>query len=310
MCHDKRRCPLLTGMVFNIQRFCIDDGPGIRTLVFMKGCPLNCIWCHNPESKKMSREIFYLAEKCVGCKMCETVCPADCHKFENNIHFFDRRNCTACSKCVTACMNGALETVGYEVTPENVMKEILKDKAYYENSNGGMTLSGGEPMYQFEFTSELLKMAKQNSIHTCMETCGFATEQQYKSVAEYTDIFLYDYKETDPQLHKKYTGVTNELILSNLHMLENMGKQIILRCPIIPGLNDRKEHFEGIANIANNLKNILEINIEPYHPLGKNKAERLGEKYKLYTDEFVDQLMVDEWIDFISKKTDALIKKA
>ena len=300
----------MKGTVFNIQKFSVNDGPGIRTTVFMKGCPLDCVWCHNPESKRKTKDIFYSSEKCVSCERCSKVCDRGCHRFENGIHLFDRENCIACGKCAMQCVNGALETVGYEITAEDVLKEVLKDKAFYESSGGGMTLSGGEPMYQFEFTYELLKLAKENSLHTCIETCGFAKAEQYCSIADFVDIFLYDYKETDPQLHKKFTGASNELILKNLKVLDEMGKKIILRCPIIPGLNDRDEHLEGIASMANSLKNILEINIEPYHPLGQSKAERLDKDYALKTRGFVDEIEVKKWIDYIAGKTNIPVKKA
>lgn len=301
---------IYSGTVFNIQKFSINDGPGIRTTVFLKGCPLNCLWCHNPESKSVKTELFYNYEKCTGCGRCAKACINKCHIFEDAKHIFNRENCTACGKCSEECFTGALESVGYMQTVSEVIYEVMKDKDFYENSGGGITISGGEPMLQFDFTYELLKKAKENGLHTCMETCGFAKEEEYKKIASFVDIFLFDYKETDSIKHKEYTGVSNELILKNLKILDDLGCKIILRCPIIPTFNDRPEHLTGIAEIANNLKNILEINIEPYHPLGSSKAEFLGKSYPLKELTFPENSAVEEWMSYISAKTKILVKKA
>lgn len=297
------------GTIFNIQKFSINDGPGIRTTVFMKGCPLNCLWCHNPESKSRKTEIFFDARKCVGCRSCE-VCPYGCHVFTDTEHIFNREKCIACGKCAAECYTDALELVGTEKSVEEIIAEVMKDEAFYENSGGGMTLSGGEPMFQFDFTYELLKRAKENGLHTCIETCGFAKWEQYEKIADLVDIFLFDYKETDPGKHKEFTGVTNELILENLKKLDEKGCKTVLRCPIIPGLNDTDEHFTGIAKTANCLKNVLEINIEPYHPLGKGKSEMLGKEYFSDDLSFADDNAVKEWIEKISSQTEITVKKA
>lgn len=300
----------MDGLIFNIQRFCINDGPGIRTTVFFKGCPLDCIWCHNPESKSIESEMFYDADKCVGCQRCENVCPLRCHSFKGRIHLYNRNSCITCGKCADVCMTGALETVGDRKTVEKVLEEVLKDKIFYENSGGGITLSGGEPMMQFEFAYDLLKASKRNSLHTCMETCGFAKEENYKKIAELVDIFLFDYKEVNTEKHKEFTGVSNELIFTNLKMLDAIGAKIILRCPIIPTLNDREEHFQGIAEMASILNNIIEINIEPYHPLGMGKAHKLDKNYPLSELSFSDNDTVEKWIRAIQLKTSIPVKKA
>lgn len=297
------------GTIFNIQKFSINDGPGIRTTVFMKGCPLNCLWCHNPESKSRKTEIFFDARKCVGCRSCE-VCPYGCHVFTDTEHIFNREKCIACGKCAAECYTDALELVGTEKSVEEIIAEVMKDEAFYENSGGGMTLSGGEPMFQFDFTYELLKRAKENGLHTCIETCGFAKWEQYEKIADLVDIFLFDYKETDPGKHKEFTGVTNELILENLKKLDEKGCKTVLRCPIIPGLNDTDEHFTGIAKTANSLRNVLEINVEPYHPLGKGKSEMLGKEYFSDDLSFADDNAVKEWIEKISSQTEVTVKKA
>lgn len=298
------------GIVFNIQKFSLNDGPGIRTTVFMKGCPLRCIWCHNPESNAFVREIMYNEQKCVGCMKCASVCPEELHVFKNGRHIFKRDNCILCGKCEDICPASVLEIAGKDMSVDEVVSEVMKDKTFYETSNGGVTLSGGEPMAQFEFSLELMKAFKENGLHTAMETCGFAKEEHYRAIAPYTDLFLYDYKVTGSEKHKEYTDVDNKLILSNLKLLDSLGKSIILRCPIIPSINDTAEHFVSIANLANELKNIIEINIEPYHPLGSGKAKSLGRDYLLDDLTFPEEETVKKWIETVSEKTGITVKKA
>lgn len=247
----------MTGTIFNIQKFCVNDGPGIRTTVFLKGCPLKCIWCHNPESQAAVPEILFYAEKCTGCGRCKAL------TLENK-NF--------------VCFHGAKEVCGKEMCVAEILEEVLKDKIFYDNSGGGMTLSGGEPFYQFEFSLALLKAAKEKGVHTAVETCGYTSKERLMLAAHYTDVFLFDFKETQSLLHKKFTGVGNENILKNLRLLNTLNKQIILRCPIIPGYNDRKEHFEGICAVANEFEHILAVELEAYHSLGENKYEALGKK--------------------------------
>lgn len=249
------------GIVFNIQRFCTEDGTGIRTTVFLKGCPLKCLWCHNPESQNTSPELL-------GDELC-----------------------------------------GREMSADEVLREVLKDKNFYEVSGGGLTLSGGEPLFQGEFSLELLKKAKEENLHTCIETSGFASKEIIIKTAEYTDLYLYDIKESDTERHRKYTGADNTFILENLKLLDSLGKKIILRCPIIPNFNDRGEHFVSIAKIANKLSNIVEIQIEPYHDLGVSKYERLGKEYKLDTF-LADSEAVTKYIEEIQKHTKIQVKSA
>ena len=298
------------GTVFNIQKFSINDGPGIRTTVFLKGCPLSCIWCHNPESKKTSPEIFYNPSKCVGCGKCTAVCEKNGHKIANGTHEYTRVVCDGCGRCAEACVTGALELCGKKMSADEVIAEVMKDEIFYETSGGGLTVSGGEPMAQFDFTYELLTLAKEKGLHVCMETCGFAPSEKYKKIAPLVDIFLFDYKETDAALHKSFTGVSNELILENLTMLDSIGVKTILRCPIIPTCNDRDDHFEGIARVASSLNNIIEINVEPYHPLGKGKSELLDRRYVLDDVGFPSDETVSGWIDKTQSKTAVIVKKA
>lgn len=288
------------GVIFNIQRYCVNDGPGIRTTVFLKGCPLDCAWCHNPESKLVSHQIMLRTALCTGCQKCSNVCESSCHSFENETHNFHPKNCSICNKCVDICPVGALETVGKEMTVSEVVTEVLKDSIFYETSNGGVTFSGGEPFFQHEFLLEILKEMKKNNIHSAVETCGFVNPKTLEKSAKFIDLFLYDYKITDNLSHQKLTGVSNTVILENLGLLHKLNKRVILRCPIIKGVNDTSEHFEGIGNLTYKYENIEQVDLEPYHNLGENKSHGLGKEptsFEVATDETVNQ-----WLETLSKK--------
>lgn len=296
------------GKVFNIQKFCINDGPGIRTTVFLKGCPLNCAWCHNPESKTEATSVMLDFEKCSLCGRCAEKCTQKAHKIQNG-HSFDRELCVACGECAEKCLNDAITLCGREMTADEVVAEVLKDKPFYESSGGGVTLSGGEPLLQFDFAYNILKACRENGVNTAVETCGFAEKEKILKFAEVTDIFLFDWKLSDSELHKKYTGVGNEIILNNLLALDSFGARLILRCPIIPGVNDTKSHFKGIASVANRLKNVCGIEILPYHSLGADKLKKLGKTDEMRFAEPQDS-QVYEWIEAIKKDTEILVKRA
>ncbi|OGV36902.1 MAG: hypothetical protein A2X48_16045 [Lentisphaerae bacterium GWF2_49_21] len=299
----------VSGIVFDIQKFSINDGPGIRTTVFLKGCPLDCLWCHNPESKGKEPEISFISEKCILCGYCAATCPNKCHAIDGKGHSYDRAKCLRCGKCTMECYSKALELIGKEMTVEEVMSEVLKDVPFYETSNGGMTISGGEPMAQFQFTKALLEDAKKHKLHNCLETSGYAPMERYKEVLRNVDIFLYDFKESDPARHLKCTGVPQDIIVNNLVELDSLGAKSVLRCPIIPKLNDRKNHLLEIAKLANRLSNIIEINILPYHPLGKSKSSRIGKEYPLSCKEFPDEDEVRSWIEMVQNSTRVPVKK-
>ncbi len=268
----------MTGMVFDIARFSLHDGPGIRTTVFLKGCPLRCVWCHNPESWKRGTEIFFDPSKCIGCGNCGNVCPEKCHRTNvGGRHLFRRGKCTGCGKCADACFSGALKKAGVRMTAGEVWAEAAGDRAYYGEA-GGLTVSGGEPLFQPEFTRELLKMARAAGVHTCLETCGFAPWKTLRDLLPYTDLWRYDIKAADGEKHRKLTGVSNERILDNLARLNGTGAEIELRCPLVPGLNDAPEDLSGLRRIARSIRHLRGIEPEPYHPFGKAKELFLGRR--------------------------------
>lgn len=298
----------MKNIIFDIQRFCVNDGPGIRTTVFLKGCMLNCLWCHNPESKINKPTLMLHFEKCISCMKCMKKCGLHTFDVEGG-HLIDRNNCNLCGECVKEC-SGALEVCGMEKSAEEVIKIVLKDKDFYINSSGGMTISGGDPLANIGFTKELLIEAKKHGIHTAIETCGYRKWEDILEIIPYIDLFLWDIKEVNPVLHKQFTGVDNELIFDNLNKLNELDKPIILRCPIIPSLNNRDDHFKFIGQLASKLKNVIQVDIEPYNPLGKVKYEEIGIEYSLVDLKRPSDEEVEKWIKSIKKYTNKKILKA
>lgn len=284
------------GLISDIQRFSLHDGPGIRTTVFLKGCPLNCKWCHNPETRSSKPQISFSVSKCENCFKCVDVCPTGSHYIKDQQHQLNFSKCDLAGNCITVCPNSALKIIGVNKSVDSIMDIVLKDKSYYKNSGGGLTISGGEPMNQFSFTRDLLSTAKLNGIHTVLETCGYAPKKRYLEILNLVDLFLFDYKETDNKNHREFTGVDNKVILENLKILHDQGANIILRCPIIPGVNDNDIHFKGIANLANELPNLKGVELMAYHNIGRDKAAEIGIENESYHVENATEDMKLSWL--------------
>ncbi len=267
----------LSAVVTNIQRYCVDDGEGIRTTVFLKGCPLRCVWCHNPETYSAIPQLMHRKEKCTACGRCVTVCPERARTVFPDGAVTDREKCTVCGKCAEVCPACACEVCGKEMTVSEVIAIAARDKIFYETSGGGLTVSGGECSMHPEFTLALISAAKERGIGAAVETCGYGKSEFFLEALRLGVSFLYDIKEMDPEKHKRLCGVSNGLILSNLEMLMGAGADITIRIPLIPGVNDSDEEISAIAEFlkVNRLK-YRTAQIMPYHPLGTGKAASLG----------------------------------
>lgn len=285
----------MDGIVFDIQRFALHDGPGIRTTVFLKGCPLRCVWCHNPESQAFEPQISFNAERCTDSFRCMAACASPAHKIRDGHHVYDHRFATDCGPCIDACPTGALSWIGRSMSVDEIMAEVVRDRAYYDRTGGGMTLSGGEPLAQPIFAIALLQAAKAAGIHTCVDTSGQAASRHFRRAAEVTDVFLFDFKVADPSLHLELTGATNELILENLALLDELDARVILRCPLIPGLNDSADHLRAITSLSRRYRCIHQVEILPFHAYGREKAERIGRPLQLPGLPSATTLQVEKW---------------
>lgn len=260
--------------IFEIKRFAVHDGNGIRTTVFFKGCPLKCVWCHNPEGLDFKPQLAFYENKCVSCGECGKVCAQNAHTFPQGMHVFDRSQCIACGKCEAACPRSALTLYGKEVTIDELMPTLLEDADFYRTSGGGVTLSGGECLLQADFCAGLLKRLKENGISTAVDTCGYVPKASIQKVMPYTDVFLYDVKAFDEQVHIQCTGHSNKLILENLKEIDAAGIPVEIRIPYVPGYND--DQMEKIAVFLSDLKNISGIRILPYHNYAGSKYRALA----------------------------------
>ncbi len=263
----------MTAPVFEIKRFAVHDGDGIRTTVFLKGCPLSCVWCHNPEGLCRTPQLAYYDHKCIGCGECVKVCPSGAHTIENGVHALDRDKCTACGKCADVCLGNALTLYGKDMTVDELLPLLLEDRDFYESSNGGVTISGGECLLHADFCAALLKRLKEHGIHTAVDTCGFVSENVLDKVIPYTDVFLYDVKAYRDETHVRCTGQSNRVILKNLQYLNNAGKDVEIRFPYVPDYNDAET--EDIARFLAKLPNITKIRVLPYHNLAGSKYRAL-----------------------------------
>lgn len=267
------------GTIFNIQRFSLHDGPGIRTIIFLKGCPLRCKWCCNPESQNPKKQLLFEKDNCIQCHKCVEVCPTGAVKFEEEIKI-NYSKCTGCEKCTEVCYADALQMMGREMTVKEIYDDIKKDEVYFRHSKGGVTLSGGEALYQSDFALELLKAVKNGGWNTSIETTAFVSKDILNKILPYVDLVLLDLKVVNSSVHEAYTGQNNAVILENARYMANMGQNLIIRMPIVPGVNDTKENIHKTILFMQEI-GVHEIHLLPYHRLGVNKYEYLGYQYTL-----------------------------
>ncbi len=269
---------MLTATLFNIQKFSVHDGPGIRTTFFFKGCPLRCAWCHNPESLAVKPELLHNQEKCTGCGECASNCDDASITFESGKITIDNKQFNGDEDILDECLQNALSIAGTTYTLDQLLKEALKDQVFYEESGGGVTLSGGECLMQIDFVESFLKRLKDKKIHTTVDTCGHVPQEYFERILPYVDLFLYDLKHTDIEGHKEFTNVDNKLIVDNLKYLSAQNARIFLRLPIIVGVNATNEHIHQIIDLLDDIK-VDQINLLPYHSIGEGKYDRLNLAY-------------------------------
>lgn len=285
----------MKALISDIKRFAVHDGDGIRTTVFLKGCSLKCVWCHNPESIGFKPRIAYYDKKCIGCGECVAVCPVSAQKMTENGHTFDRDLCIACGQCEAVCLGEALKFYGKEMTADELLPLLLEDNDFYETSGGGVTLSGGECLCQADFCAELLKKLKENGINTAVDTCGFVPKEAFDQVMPYTDVFLYDIKAMDEDVHIRCTGQSNKLILENIRYIDSLGQAIEVRIPYVPHYNE--DQVDKIAAFLKTLRHVTAVKVLPYHRYAGSKYEALGMENTLPKD-----LPLSEEVERMQKK--------
>jgi pyruvate formate lyase activating enzyme len=278
-------------LVFHIQRFSLHDGPGIRTTVFVKGCAMGCFWCHNPEGRHPYRELQYHADRCISCGECVRVCPTQAHELRDGMHYFLRESCRTSGKCVDVCCSGALEINGREMSVDEVVNEVLQDRSFYQNSGGGVTVSGGEPGMNADFTRAILSRCKDEGLHTAIETCGYCSWDALHSLLSFTDLVMMDLKLITGEKHLEATGNTNDLILANARKLAMTAVPIIFRTPIVPTVNDSMDEVRRIAGFIRELialrngnakdnGSTISYELLTFHKLGSDKYRSLGIEYR------------------------------
>jgi pyruvate formate lyase activating enzyme len=276
----------MKGVIFDIKYYAVHDGPGIRTTLFLKGCPLRCIWCHSPESQSATPQLSFYPEKCIDCRICVELCPKGAIIEPGEIYSED---CDLCGKCVTSCYSNAIQLIGRSITVEDALKLVKKDFSFYGRSGGGVTLSGGEPTAQPVFTLNVLKALNEENIHTALDTCGYTDKGILKKLLQYTDLVLYDLKHMNSIVHRELTGHGNEVILSNLKYVSEEPVDLWIRLPLIPGINDDNKNIEKTIEFIKSLKKYDSIDILPYHRLGVSKYKTIKRKYDLMQTKTYDK---------------------
>ena len=294
-----------TGAVLDIKRYAIHDGPGIRTTVFLKGCPLSCEWCHNPESQRQRPEILYYKERCTLCEACVSACEQGALEVVGDHLQLDQSLCIGCGDCVSVCPNGARELAGRVMSVTRVVSEIVKDTLFYEESGGGVTFSGGEPLMQADFLHAIAMSCHDLDIHTALDTSGYAPKSDLKKVADLIDLFLYDIKTLDDAAHIAYTGVSNRSILRNLRSIDDMDKRIWIRYPLVPGVNDDERSLMHLIALVTSMKSVERVNVLPYHRAGAGKYARLGQEYSFSRTE---EPSGDEAASYIAERIDLPVR--
>ncbi len=288
--------------IMEVERFALHDGPGIRTTVFLQGCPLHCPWCANPESQSIGPKLMHYKNKCVGCGKCAMICPHQMIQMKEGYPTFDRKNCKACHTCEKGCLNDAISFVGENRSIQNIMDEVMRDEAYYHTSHGGLTVSGGEAFVQFDGLMELLQMAKENMLHTAVETCGNVPLERMIQAEPYLDLFLFDLKHIDVEVFHRVTGGDLELILNNIRWIaQNHPEKIILRVPVIPGFNFDEETLCKMMDFAKQC-GIQTMHFLPYHTFGIAKYERLGLPYTLECQTSLKKDELEKYVEIGKEK--------